>query len=129
VDRKRSCDQAAKWLKEVFSDEDLAVDTRVAVPIGVDCQRGVTRLWLTLGVRLARLEASYARPPHLKLAKGGDWQVAEDHQLEAANYLIPVDEFAEVKLSGIKVLSREELREICNREKTKEKILAALQKQ
>ena len=106
----------------------MTVDTRVAVPIAVDYQRKVTRLWLTLGIRLAKLEASYARPPYLKSATGGDWHPAEIHQLEASTYFIPVDEFAEIELPGLKVLSREELREVCDREKTKEKILAALQK-
>jgi hypothetical protein len=114
----------------VFRDEDLAADTRVAVPIFVDYDRKVTRLWMTLGVRLAKLEARYARPPHLKPAKGsGDWQAVEEFRLAEANYLIPVDEFAEVELPGLKVLTREELRAVCDREKTKEAILQALRRE
>lgn len=125
VDR---CDQlATDWLAKAFQDEDLAADTRVAVPIMVDPNRKVTRLWLTLGVRLTKLETDYARPPSIKPAKGeGDWKVVESHQLDKANYLIPVDEFAEVEVKGLKVLTREELRAICDREKTKEAILQAL---
>jgi hypothetical protein len=120
---------AADWLPKALKDEDLAADTRVSVPIFVDEGRGVTRLWVTLGVRLARLEANYARPPSLKPAKGeGEWQVVEASRLSRADYIIPVDEFAEVELRGTRTLTREELRAICDREKTKEAILQALRK-
>jgi hypothetical protein len=127
VERDHCYQLAADWLPNVFQDEDLATDTRVAVPIFVDLQRRVTRLWVTLGVRLTKLEAGYARPPQIKPTQGaGDWQVVEASRLEAAHYLIPVDEFAEVELPGLRVLTREELRAICDREKTKEAILQAL---
>jgi hypothetical protein len=120
---------AADWLPKALKDEDLAADTRVSVPIFVDEGRGVTRLWVTLGVRLARLEANYARPPSLKPAKGeGEWQVVEASRLSRADYIIPVDEFAEVELRGTRSLTREELRAICDREKTKEAILQALRR-
>jgi hypothetical protein len=47
-------------------------------------------------------------------------------RLAPAEYLIAVDEFAEVELSGLHVLDREELRAVCDHEKTKDAILAAL---
>src|SRR5262249_26267342 len=121
--------EASAWLTKAFQDEDLKADTRVGVPIFVDENRGVTRLWLTLGVRLARLETSYARPPHLKPAQGdGDWKPVEPSRLEGENYLIPGDEFAAVEVTGLRVVSREELRAVGDREKTKEAILAALRR-
>jgi hypothetical protein len=127
ADPERCYRLAAEWLFRPFSDPDLAVDTRVAVPTVVDYNRGVTRLWLTLGVRLAKLEATYATPPSLKPTKGNeDWQVAKSSQLVPAQYLIPVDEFAEVELQGLRVLTRKELRDICNTAVTKEAILRAL---
>ena len=94
----------------------------------MDPDRRVTRTWATLGVRLAKLDADYARPPHIKPVEGGDWQPVEAHRLEAAHYLIVVDEFAEVELPGCRTLAREELRVVCDREKTREAILAALRK-
>jgi hypothetical protein len=95
----------------------------------VDVDRHVTKLWVTLGVRLAKLEANYAIAPQIKPAEGeGDWRSVEPWKLEASRYLIPVDEFAEVELQGERVLTREELRMICDREKTKEAIVKALQK-
>jgi hypothetical protein len=129
VDVKHCTQRAVEWLPKAFQDPDLAVDTRVSVPIFVDLNQPVTRIWATLGVRLARLEANYARPPSIKPAKGeSDWKVAEGHRLGGSSYLIPVDEFAEFELQGLKVLTRAELRAICDREKTKEKIVEALRK-
>ena len=125
VDEDHCYKLATEWLKHVFADADLAADTRVSVPIFVD-RRG-TRIWATIGVRLTRLEARYVRPPHLKPAKGpGDWKEVEAHRLAASHYLIAVDEFAEVELPGSRTLTREELRAVCDREKTKEKIVKAL---
>ena len=125
VDQEHCYALATSWLSRVFKDEDLAVDTRVAVPIYASPVS--TRLWLTLGVRLSKLDVSYARPPSLKPAAGGDWKVVETSKLEGVSYLIPVDEFAEVDLPGMKVLTRDELRAMCDREKTKDAILKALQ--
>jgi hypothetical protein len=129
VDQEHCYQLAADWLPKALKDEDLATDTRVSVPIYVDPGRNVTRLWVTLGVRLARLGANYVRPPSLKPAKGeGEWKAVEASRLGTADYVIPVDEFAEVELRGTRTLTREELRAICDREKTKEAILAALRK-
>jgi hypothetical protein len=76
---------------------------------------------------VAKLNVSYARPPHLKPANGAEnWKRVESHRLEAADYLILVDEFAEIELQGLRTLTRDELRAVCDREKTKEKIIAAL---
>jgi hypothetical protein len=147
VDVERCYRQATEWLPKALEDEDLAADTRVSVPIALDPGRGATRLWATLGVRLAKLDAKYARPPRIKLSPEGEkklaqnlglirqrgqpedkdgWRPVESHTLADSYYLIPVDEFAEIELSGSKVLTREELRALCDREKTKEAILAAL---
>jgi hypothetical protein len=126
VDRERCTELAVDWLPKAFDDPELAVDTRVSVPIYVDRINGVTRLWLKLGVRMTKLEASYARPPHIKPVNGAvDWAPVE-RGLEPSKYLIPVDEFAEVELKGLRSLTREELRAVCDREKTKEAIIRAL---
>jgi hypothetical protein len=127
VDREHCYQLASDWLPKAFADADLGMDTRVSVPLYVDPNRRVTRLWATLGVRLAKLNVSYARPPHLKPANGAlDWKLAEQHQLQAEEYVIPVDEFAEIELQGLRTLTRDELRAVCDREKTKEKIVEAL---
>jgi hypothetical protein len=127
VDRNRCYKLADDWLPKALQDEDLAADTRVAVPVYVDPGRGITRVWLTLGVRLAKLDAQYARPPRIKPAKEpGDWKDPEPYLWRPVNYLIPVDEFAEVELRGRGVMTREEFRALCDRERTREAILHAL---
>ncbi len=120
---------AVAWLDKAIDDPDLTADTRVAVPIYVDVTRKMTRVWLTLGVRLTKLDTKYVLPPSIKQAKGeGDWKPVAYHKLDSANYLIPIDEFAEVELKGRRVLNREELQAICDKEKTKEAILNFLRK-
>jgi hypothetical protein len=100
----------------------------VAVPVYVDRARNITRLLATLGVRLTKLEASFARPPRARSLDGpGDWQAVEPDKHRTASYLIPVDEFAEVELRGLRTLTRPELRAVCDARKTKEVIVAALQ--
>lgn len=120
---------ALAWLDNLGTDADLACDTRVAVPIFVDLNRpdSKTCMWATLGVRLAHLEASYARPPKVRpLAEGGPWQEVEPHQLGDSRYVIPVDEFAEFEIAGSNALTREELRTMCDQHGTKAAILQAL---
>lgn len=127
VDRDRAEAVAGEWLDDPLSRDDLDADTRVAVPIYRDPVRNVTRLWVTLGVRLARLDASFDRGPSVRRDEGdGEWEACQPSQLRSKTYLIAVDEFAEVEVPGGRVLTREEWRAICDRHGTKEAILQAL---
>jgi len=127
VEQDRVYQMASDWLGKIAVDPDMAVDTRVIVPVFSDFSRRKMRCWSTLGVRLAKLEVNYVKPPSIKPASGeGDWKVVESHRLEGMQYLIPVDEFAEVELNGLKVLTREEFRTICDQGKTREGITSAL---
>ncbi|MHC4608032.1 MAG: hypothetical protein ACYTAF_14065, partial [Planctomycetota bacterium] len=92
VDREECMRTALAWLEGIAENPDLACDTRVSVPIAAEARK--TRLWATLGVRLAFLEAEYARPPKVRpKVEGGDWQDVEPHQLGESKYVIAVDEF------------------------------------
>ena len=125
----RCYDAALAWLKRVSDrkDPDLLEDTRVAVPIYVDSFRNTTRLWVTLGIRLTRLETSYVRPPRIKPANDtGAWKIVDAQMLKNSNYLIAVDEFAEVEIPTLAPPNRDELRKLCDAQLTKEKIIAAL---
>lgn len=127
VDAGRSMRTALDWLKSAADDPDLACDTRVAVPVYVDPTRNRTRLWATLGVRLARLEASYVRPPKIRpREEAGEWQDVQPHQLGTSGYYITVDEFAEFEIEGLAGLTRAELRAVCDEHSTKDEILRAL---
>lgn len=129
LDPLRARELAAAWLAGDWrADPDLARDTRVAVPICHDPARNITRLWVTLGVRQARLNASFGRGPRVRPQDGaGEWATLPSHQLRASHYLIAVDEFAEIELKGARVLTRDELRAICDTHKTKAAIIKAFQ--
>jgi len=128
VDQAAARSEALRWLGNLDADPDLACDTRVSVPIFISLVRGKTRLWATVGVRLAHLDASYARPPRVR-PKGekGEWKEVERYQMGPSDYVIPVVEFAEIEMNGSNALSREEFRAICDRHSTKEEIVRALE--
>ena len=127
VDRPACENRASEWLAKGFADLDLSRDTRVSVPVAVDTRRKVTRLWMTLGVRMTRLDAEYVKTPSVKPKDGSaDWKPAERHSLEGAYYVIPVDEFAEVEVPGLRTFDRNEFRALCDRYKTKDAIIKAL---
>ena len=128
VANAEACYKAAEeWLGKLADEPDLAEDTRVAVPIYVDPFKGTMRLWVTLGVRLTKLDARFVRAPRLKPAEGeGDWKEVEGWKLHTASHLIAVDEFAEVEVPTLSPPNREELRKLCDQHRSKEKIVEAL---
>lgn len=126
VDQERCYRRAEEWLAKAFDDPDLAIDTRVAVPIGYDPAGKKTRLWAILGVRADKLDAAYARPPHIRPKDGGDWQLVELSRLDTSKYYIAVDEFAEIEARG--VYTRAEWQALCDRGKTRQGILAEVGK-
>jgi hypothetical protein len=129
VDRAACEARATEWLGSYESDGDLKVDTRVSVPLYIDTVNRRTRLWATIGVRLAILNVAYARPPKVKPLEGsGNWEDVKPHQLDAAEYLIAVDEFAELDIPGTAPMTREEFRTACDSHKVKADLLKALSK-
>src|SRR5262249_40379462 len=127
VDRAACEAKATEWLASFSKDADLKVDTRVSVPLYFDTVYGRTWLWATIGVRLAKLDVSYARPPKIKPARVSDeWQEVEPHQLEGIQHVIAVDEFAQAEFRGLQPLTRKEFRVICDAYKTKPEIVQAL---
>ena len=112
---------ALDWLDNLELDNDLACDTRVSVPVVHDPVTRLATLWATLGVRLTPLRASYARPPVIR-AKGSSGSWSDKVECVPSDYVIAVDEFAEV--TG-RVLNRKELRALCDKYKTKERIVEA----
>jgi hypothetical protein len=127
VDRVACEATATKWLDSYESDPDLKVDTRVSVPLYFDVVNRRSRLWATIGVRLAILNVDYAKPPKVKPLQGpGDWEDVKRKQLDATAYLIPVDEFAELDIPGTAPLTREEFRTACDANKSRANLLRAL---
>ncbi|MCC6464073.1 MAG: hypothetical protein IT463_01890 [Planctomycetes bacterium] len=119
---------ASKWLEGWSTDPDLAVDTRVAVPLHGDSSM---RFWCTLGVRCVHLEARYATAPSWRPwpAEGetpAPWKELRFSELEPECYVLLVDEFAEVSTRDGQTLTRTELRDACDTFATKEHIVKAL---
>ncbi|MDX2037403.1 MAG: hypothetical protein SFX72_12195 [Isosphaeraceae bacterium] len=127
VDADKCMKLASEWLEKCVDDIDLAADTRVAVPVYVNPAAGRVRCWGTLGVRLAKFDARFVKPPSIKPISGdGDWKPVTNEQLRSVQYLIPVDEFGEFELTSMQFLTRPEFRAICDAGGTKEAILKAL---
>jgi hypothetical protein len=127
VDRTACESTVTRWLAEYAQDADLKVDTRVAVPIYFDVPHQRTRLWATVGVRLAKLDVTYAKPPRIKpLNDASEWHEVNAHQLESVEYIIAVEEFAEVEIPGLQPLTRGEFRKVCNTRNTRPEIVRAL---
>ncbi len=115
VDLAGAKQAALDWLENWQSDADLAIDTRVVVPVYVDPFAGKMRLWGTIGIRMAKLDASYVVGPKIRPADGsGDWIDVERYQLDGADYLIPVDEFVEFEYPGTQIPTRDRFRAICD---------------
>ncbi len=163
VDVERSRAEALDWLSTIADDPDLAVDTRVAVPVFRDPNRQRQRLWCTLGVRFVKLDVGYAVPPHIRPIEEpaldnddiealdandntsaseaspndaetdadmetveGGWRPLELWETDSSRYLIAVDEFAEVEVGGLTPYTRQEFRDICDVNETKQRIVDAL---
>jgi hypothetical protein len=120
---------AEKWLQDYKTDPDLAVDTRVIVPVYRDPQRQVTSIWATAGIRLVKLTAGFDErfPPSLRPLAGGEWKPAEPGKLAPVTQLIAVDEFVTCQMPSLTPLSRDEFRKLCDEQKSKERIVAALE--
>lgn len=121
--------RALSWIADFASDPDLAVDTRVVVPVAVNLMRGTTSLWATTGVRLAKLDAAFASgfSPSIRVPESGaDWQEVEPQIVEPITYLIPVDEFMAVEIPSVGCPTREEFRRICDKGVTSDGIAELL---
>lgn len=125
VDVEAAYQAAVEWLEQT-THPDLAIDTRVTVPIAYDPQADESRLWATIGIRLAKLDASYARSPQYRENADATWEKVEAWRLGKSRYVIAVDEFTEFSLPGGNVMTREQLRNLCDRHQTKAGIVAEL---
>ncbi|HYF48110.1 MAG TPA: hypothetical protein VEJ63_01800 [Planctomycetota bacterium] len=125
--QRDSCVKAAtEWLAKWTDDPDLAVDARISVPIYVNQREQRTVLWNNIGVRGAKLKAGYDQLPRWRRKGDSEWRTFD--RGDQSDYVILVDEFASVPRSTLTVLNREEVRKVCDREKTREAIIEALKR-
>ncbi|HAV43210.1 TPA: hypothetical protein DCX15_04270, partial [bacterium] len=132
--------EAKTWIEDLKREKFLDEDTRFIAPVLSNYWGTKVRNWAVLGVRLLKIKAYYARPPKVAESRtySDEEQISEDPERfpsesfdskdfdwRPKEYVIPVQVFAEVTM-GPKPLTREEFRRICDRYKTKDKILKAL---
>jgi hypothetical protein len=98
------------------------------IPWPIQLDYGQPSLWATIGVRLAKLDVYYMRPPKIRENATSQWQEVESFRLGKVQFVIAVDEFAEFSLSGRQVMTRQELRALCDQHSTKAAIVKALSK-
>lgn len=129
VDEELAKTRAIAWLKDFSDDPDLAVDTRVVVPIAVNIPQGTTQLWGTVGVRLARLHVDFdsSFPPSVRPAGSDeDWKRFEG-KLQQTTYYIPVDEFISVEIPTLDCPTRTEFRKLCDESADRAQLIEKLQ--
>jgi hypothetical protein len=109
------------WLEQCRGDADLARDTRVAVPVYINLD-GSVKCWATIGVKLTLAEIRFKDTPKVESRKPG---VGINVDYASRYVLLPDDAFVEFTTDG-PPLDRDELRALCDREKTPDGIAAAL---
>jgi hypothetical protein len=115
-----ACRQAAlNWIASFRRDPDLKPDARFCTAL--PGREGRVAYWAVVGVRLARMEASYDWPPSLRGASG-DWRPAERAQLGTSDRLIPVDGTVYFELEG-QPLTRCEFWELLSAAGTRDGVL------
>ncbi|MBL8900064.1 MAG: hypothetical protein JNM84_20715 [Planctomycetes bacterium] len=113
-----------EWSERRQSDPELGADVRMMVPIFYDVERRRTKVWVVLGWTRKPLLVTFAVPPHVRLV--GEAVASEEVDLEfrSSSYDLAYPVTAEVYVQ--RLLDRAELRALCDREKTQQKILQAL---
>jgi len=116
-------ERARKWLETWQTDADVLRDPRVIVPVGSSGDGDV--FWATLGVKVYKSSA--------KFVEGYEPSVLSTTSCQAGafvghDYYLLVEEMAEIRLRRAATPpTREELRRICDEQKTREAIVAALE--
>lgn len=102
-------------------DEDLAEDARAMVPVFFDKGREMVKAWLFLGWINETLEVSFSKVPLVWDVNPKEAEIA----YVPASFEMSTPVVQEVYVS--RILDRDEFRRLCDREKTQERIIAALQ--
>ncbi|OQX90310.1 MAG: hypothetical protein B6D57_03825 [Candidatus Coatesbacteria bacterium 4484_99] len=110
------------WQDALSGDPLMGEDIRVIVPVGM-VERGML-CWAVLGVKPVVINVAYDRYPVVKSEVPG---VKLDVNYKTRKYTILVPEFAEVIIPTSEPLNRDEFRNLCDKYKTREMIIEALE--
>lgn len=118
-----------RWVASLRSDRDLAIDSRMMVPVFYDQQRRKLKVWVMLGWDSTYTSIGYARHPGITITDKDGNPVSGDEGPEVifqGTYCnLPTPVFAEVYVT--KLLNRSEFRRHCDAYKSKAAILANLE--
>lgn len=122
--------KATAWLDPMKRHEAMAGDVRYIVPLMIDAAHEHVRYWMTTGIRLVKLEATYASVPRFRL----NGEILDENEplefqgitLDPATYYLPVEEFAEATGPNVP-LTRAEFRALCDRAGRREAIVRAVE--
>jgi hypothetical protein len=124
LDPGKAIDRAEKWLGDWRSDPLMAQDIRVVVPMGPTGEDSLN-CWCVLGIRPLVVNVNYQNLPTIT-CDNPQAHLNVNYSSQTYSILVPV--FAEVVVPGETPYTREEFRALCDKYKTKEKIIKALEK-
>jgi len=130
------------WLEGPEEDDCLAEDLRYIVPVLTNQSGTRVRYWITVGVKLLKIKAEYARRPRVRITiHGTSGEVVEqeisgesesgrigeffEYRFVPTECFIPVEEFAEAT-GPARRLAREQFRAICDQCEDKEAVIRAI---
>jgi hypothetical protein len=109
-----------RWRGKIDSDQDLARDIRMMVPVFYDLSRKKTKAWVVLGVAAKPFQVSYEKCPRVLSVRRSDGTVVDRSQVKI-NFGRNRHELAYVVSAEVyvdRILDREEFRAHCDRYKT-----------
>jgi hypothetical protein len=114
------------FAQDQTSDQDLAQDARMMVPVFYDRERKQTKVWLFLGWSYRPLDIRFVHAPGVQVfdASGADVTQEVQVKLEQRRCLVAYPVSAEVYVS--KLLDRAQFRRLCDEKVARKAILAAL---
>lgn len=124
LDLTACAERARSWLRAWRVDEDVARDPRMLVPMA-RLDDGTTIDWAVIGVRVIAVRAEWPEGYAPDVVATSACQVGE---IVSHDFAYLVEEMAEVRRPpGRAPLTRSELRALCDRYRTRDAIVAALE--
>lgn len=108
----------------IQTDPDLTADMRTVVPLYFDESRETFRVLAILGVEAKKLQATYTARPGVRIDDEPGQRHPSSAVFSPSSYRFCAPLTAEIDMKQL--MTREEFRELCDRGKTSEAILAAL---
>jgi len=134
--------QTEQWLMAYETESFCEKDVRYIVPALTNLSGTQVRYWMVLGVKLLKIKADYVKRPHVQILDVETEEVVQQiptdteigritdthlqYKFSPEEYFLPVEIFAEATGSA-EPLTREEFHKLCDRYKSRKKIIAAIE--